>query len=302
MRTLILLTCLFFSMQNNCVGVLYDSYSIDKNYELKTTPNYVVFGKEYENSAIKNVANDDLLELLKEKIHHRSSALGKYPNTCKGNITFFYDVGGKKYHQKFEVKNNFVSGGHFFTKKDLGFKQENRFLTAYDLVEAYLGPDESEGISDIPGKERGLVLGHCLEDLIRKEISGGAWRDNCSHSEALFFLQFKQNLKVFFKALKHKITITGCVINISSNYDPCFGCLKLSQGFQWNLKHFIEELNNPNLEIADDFGTLCLIYGQKESAHPIDYENYEYSRKVRTKNEPAILEPGQHKFVQVVSY
>ncbi|MDP3533747.1 MAG: hypothetical protein Q8S31_10735 [Alphaproteobacteria bacterium] len=299
MRVLVLLSILFFSIQSNSDAVLYNSSDISKQFELRTTPNYVLFDNEQKQEGFFNESQsfmtDENLSELKEKIHHGLFRASEYPNICDGSVTILYNLDGKNYKKDINLGKRFISGGHFFDKGDLTFQKDNSYLTAFDLIESLYSKKESKYIKLFEEK-KGLELGIYLEDKIDKCIAGGAWRANCTHSEALFFLQLKQNLNVFFKALKHKITITGCVINISSYFDPCYKCLCLTQGFQWNLKHFMQALKNPHLEISDDFGTLCFIYGQKETAHAVVY-----GKGFGGIHEPVVFELGQHKFIQIIS-
>lgn len=298
MRFLFLLSAVFFLIHSNCIAVLYDSQDVIKQFELRTTPNYVVLGKENNQESFFNesqsLMTEENLGALKEKIHHGAYRTNQYPNVCEGSVTIFFKNGEKYFKNDFRINGKFISGGHFFDKKDLDFKNDHSFVTSFDLIEDLYSKKEAKYLQKVE-KERGIELGKDLEDKIDECISGGAWRHNCSHSEALFFLKLKQKLKNFFKSLNYPITIVGCVVNISSYFDPCYQCMCLSQGFQWNLKYFLTQLKNPFLDISDNFGTLCFVYGQKESLYPISYGKGFYGSA-----EPVILEPGQHKFVQVM--
>lgn len=204
----------------------------------------------------------NFLTQIKE-MTHLSPKTDKLPNLAQGAITFHYETGVHNGSKTIRLGELFLSGGKFFGKSDLNFKDEHKIVNA---MQDMLTREEREAIHSLPMGKKGIPLGIALEKHLRRHIIEGPWKNNCVDSEAILLLKLLQKLPNILKyqlmnGSDQPVTLKHAVLSISSYRDCCPNCQKLIQGFQWQLRNLILGFNISNLIIDDDFGTLAIVKG-----------------------------------------
>lgn len=241
---------------------------------------------------VPNCFQPEFLGRIK-KMTHLSPKTAKLPNIAQGTIIFHFLRAQHEERVVVSLEDLFLSGGKFFGKSDLRFKEENKIVTG---MQDMLSPKERAEIHALPFGKKSIPLGIALEQRIRREIIVGPWKNNCLDSEALLLCKLVRNLPSILrnkvlKDTKEPITITHAVLCIDSYRDCCSNCQKLIQGFQWRLHDLILGCNEAKLSVAKDFGTLSIVRGHIRS-------DFIHDTNPQAKGS-VNLEKGQHSLVTV---
>lgn len=85
---------------------------------------------------------------------------------------------------------------------------------------------------------RDCYIKNCLSERCEKVVEG-FWLYNSLHTEPMMVIDLSEKkLAEYLGTIgqkQGKFKLTGVVIGLSSEYDICFRCRRLMQGFQWNL-------------------------------------------------------------------
>ncbi|MGL4825368.1 MAG: hypothetical protein ACRC4G_04145 [Alphaproteobacteria bacterium] len=165
---------------------------------------------------------------------------------------------------RFALEDNFLSGGKFFAKKDLSFKEQHRLVNArHDMLTL----QEQTNIDQFPFSKVSIPMGIAMEEKLRQKIIRGGWKDNALDSEALLLLSLQKKLPRLLQsiaALYPGATIEAVALGISTYRIPCSKCEQLIQGFQHNLPSLLwEAKGNASLQISQTLGSLTLVESQR---------------------------------------
>ena len=265
------------------------------NIRHHTSTDYILGGKKFTTPLLDKFQaeiNPDFLCEIKRMLHHAPKS-DRLPNMAQGFLRFHTTLGGKSSYRDFPLEGRYCSGGKFFGKSDLDFKDSYFLMTG---MQDFLDPNEKDVIYKLPMNQKGIPLGKAMESKLRRKIIGGAWKKNCLDSEALLFLDLVDTLPQILKSLSHgkskdSFTIDGAVIGIASYYDSCSRCQQLSQGFQWNLASILSKNSQGRYKVSDSFGSLVISSGQTAPGFVEDVPSSKVSSDL------VILKPGRHTFV-----
>lgn len=237
--------------------------------------------------------NPKFLETIKRMLHHAPKS-DRLPNMARGFLRFHTTQGGKSSYTDFPLQGRYCSGGKFFGKSDLDFKDTHFLMTG---MQDFLDSDEKDVIYTLPLNKKGIPLGKAMESKLRRKIIGGAWKNNCLDSEALLFLDLMDKFPQILKSLSRdksmdSLTIDGAVIGIASYYDSCSRCQQLAQGFQWNLASILARNAQGHYKVSDSFGSLVISSGQ------IAPGSLEDQPSPKASSDLVILQPARHVFVR----
>jgi hypothetical protein len=194
---------------------------------------------------------------------HLSPSTDKLPNIAEAFLTFHYQLQGKQLSHTINFNEIFLSGGKYFDKSDMMFKQKHHIVNGMQDI---LTEQEHDSIRRLPPQQTGIPLGIAMEKKLRRFILEGPWKSNCLDSEAIFLLTLYKKLPTILKKLAmlgegNSICLNGAILGISSFRDCCHNCQRLIHGFQCQFKNIIESLNIAHLTVHDAFGTLAITSG-----------------------------------------
>ncbi|MBX9805924.1 MAG: hypothetical protein K2Y18_09275 [Alphaproteobacteria bacterium] len=248
--------------------------------------------------------DENFLRVLKEKIHHAQKDADKLPNVAKAAFTIFYQINDGTMEPLTIILNEvFLAGGKFLKKSDIEFKKRYRIVNA---MQDLLNDKEKDDIYGRAPDDKSIALGKFMEAKLRQEVIGGAWKNNCLDSEAIFALILCKKIGYLLenklqntlnRQTTNRVTIKHAVLAISSYRDCCQGCEDLIQGLQWRLRDIILNFNIGKLTVDPSFGTLAIVRGSSKLVSKLKYKTGDLEQSL--EKGIAVLEPGIHKLVCV---
>lgn len=268
--------------------VSYDDYVFQRSISARPIPRYVFNGETYAFTV--RPFNLENLREIKRLTHHTSE---RPPNVASYTLRFHMRDGQDEFFQEFTPQDLYLSGGHYFDRERdrLNLHVQNAYHSVLDQSQ------QGHFMREEPRK-RGLYLGKILEKEVRECIVGGAWKNNCTDSEAILLLDLTHKMPKYLKALAKsgspELEITAVSLGIATYYDVCWRCRNLLQGWQWGLKDLIAHAR-PGIKISPDFSTLVMGFGEvRPQTHHADIH------PPRFFEDAVILGAGKnHKFASV---